>query len=63
MNKKVAVDIQCGELNCIEDNKKCDHLSLYNPGAYCGLFDEGLEIISNNNCARCIECRKAELAV
>jgi len=65
MNKKVSVDIQCDDLNCIDiDNgKKCDHLSLHNPGAYCRLFDEDLEMSNGNNCTRCIKCRKAELAV
>jgi hypothetical protein len=78
VNRKVKafVDIQCGELHCIDTGKgfheRCDYLPYLsietlidkNANARCALFDEPLkeEKDSNNfqNFIRCNACMKGE---
>jgi len=64
MNKKLSIDVQCGELTCIDDENGdiCDYLCENFAGRYCSFFNEVLKWCSDKNSMRCVKCKEAENA-
>jgi hypothetical protein len=66
MDKQVRtlIDIQCGELHCIDTSKheRCEYLPFLDTGVIrCQLFYESLTRTTDGNFVRCDECKEAEV--